>query len=157
MRPGPLLDPGSHVNVRPLGNKRGVVLARGQDGRYKVRVENVTIWCRETDLTAVPAGRKCKSGRSASGAGESRAGSDDPAIPAARVDLHGLTVEEALGRVLEEMNRALLAGTGRLEVVHGKGTGRIRNALHRYLATVSAVGSFRVDPKNPGVTWIYFR
>jgi dsDNA-specific endonuclease/ATPase MutS2 len=41
--------------------------------------------------------------------------------------------------------------------VHGKGSGRIREALHRRLAALPVVAAFRLDPANAGVTWIYFR
>jgi dsDNA-specific endonuclease/ATPase MutS2 len=40
-------------------------------------------------------------------------------------------------------------------VVHGKGSGRIRDALHRELAALPVVASFRLDPQNAGVTWVY--
>jgi dsDNA-specific endonuclease/ATPase MutS2 len=42
-------------------------------------------------------------------------------------------------------------------VVHGKGSGRLREALHRHLASMTVVVAFRLDPRNPGVTWIHFR
>jgi len=73
------------------------------------------------------------------------------------VDLHGLLVEEALARVVDEIDRSLLRGADRVEVVHGKGTGRIRDALHRHLASIPVVAALRLDPKNPGVTWVHFR
>jgi DNA mismatch repair protein MutS2 len=72
------------------------------------------------------------------------------------VDLHGLTVEDALARVVEAIDAALRRGADRLEVVHGRGSGRIRDALHRHLTTMTVVASFRLDPRNPGVTWISF-
>jgi len=71
------------------------------------------------------------------------------------VDLHGLTVEEALARLVNEIDRAIMKGADRVEVVHGKGSGRIKHAVHRHLASISAVADFRVDDRNPGVTWVY--
>jgi DNA mismatch repair protein MutS2 len=65
-------------------------------------------------------------------------------------------VDEALARVVEEIDRSLLRGADRVEVIHGKGSGRVREAVHRYLASLSVVAAFRMDPRNDGVTWVYF-
>jgi dsDNA-specific endonuclease/ATPase MutS2 len=70
----------------------------------------------------------------------------------AEVDLHGLTVEEALDRVQDALNEALLADLGELRFIHGRGGGRIRLALHRRLRETSSVRKFALDPRNEGVT-----
>jgi DNA mismatch repair protein MutS2 len=144
---------GSAVVVLSLGRKRGVVVDAGHGGRYRVQVENTTVSCREGDLAEAPkeGGRKKTP----------RAKPDETPrqaigyAPAGRVDLHGMTVDEAIARVLEEIDKAVRRGADRLEVVHGKGSGRIRNALHRELAALPVVASFRLDPRNAGVTWVY--
>lgn len=145
---------GAEVVVRTLGNKRGVVVEAGRAGQYRVRVEALTMWCREQDLVA-PSGVKGPK-RTPSAAPEASAAGQSEPSPPARVDLHGLTVEEAIARVLMAIDRALLRGADRLEVVHGKGSGRIRAALHRHLAALPVVARFRLDPNNAGVTWVYF-
>jgi len=66
-----------------------------------------------------------------------------------------MTVEEAIVRIVEEIDQALRRGADRIEVVHGKGSGRIRDALHRELAALPVIASFRLDPQNAGVTWVY--
>jgi DNA mismatch repair protein MutS2 len=68
------------------------------------------------------------------------------------LDLHGLTVDAAIDRVEHALNEALLADVGELRIVHGKGQGRIRAALHRHLRTIPSVRAFRLDPRNDGVT-----
>ena len=72
------------------------------------------------------------------------------------IDLHGLTVQEALSRVEAAVNDALLADRSELRVIHGRGSGRIRAALHRWLQGVASVRAFRLDPGNPGVTIVRF-
>jgi DNA mismatch repair protein MutS2 len=72
--------------------------------------------------------------------------------PATAVDLHGLTVDDALARAERTLNDALLAGSHELRLIHGKGGGRIRASLHRRLREIPAVRAFRLDPANPGVT-----
>lgn len=143
--------------VRTLRNKQGVVDEVSPGGRYRVRVGGVAIWCREDDLAAADAGSPKKRKR-ASPPETGRPGRT-PAErrgPPARLDLHGLRVDDALARVDAAIDRALLDDVERLEVVHGLGTGRIRDALHRHLGSLTVVAAFRLDPANPGVTWVYF-
>ena len=144
---------GSTVVVLALGKKRGVVVEAGRGGRYRVQIDNTTVSCREHDLIAPPEdGREAKKSRKHAPATPS--GPEEDA-PAGKIDLHGMTVDEAITRVVEEIDLALRRGADRIEVVHGKGSGRIRDALHRKLAALPVVASFRLDPRNAGVTWVY--
>ena len=82
-----------------------------------------------------------------------------PAAPARTqpsLDLHGKTVDEAIEAVEVWVNDVLLAGHGEARVIHGRGGGRLKAALHQYLRGLGAVASFRVDPRNPGVTIVTF-
>jgi len=148
---------GDVVVVRALRNKRGDIIAIGRDGRYQLRIEGVTMWCGEEDLAAQTEPRKKKAGRSnPPRPGDTGADRGHIASPG-RIDLHGLIVEEALARLTDEIDRSLRRGADRIEVIHGKGSGRVKDAVHRYLATMSVVAAFRLDPVNPGVTWVHFR
>jgi DNA mismatch repair protein MutS2 len=142
---------GAAVIVRAFGNKRGVVTAIGRNARYEVRIDAVTTWCGEEDLAVSPEPRKKARVHRRHG------NAPDDVAPPGRIDLHGLVVEEALARVVEEIDRSLLRGADRVEVVHGKGSGRIRDALHRQLGSLPVVARFNLDPDNPGVTWVHFR
>jgi DNA mismatch repair protein MutS2 len=51
-----------------------------------------------------------------------------------RLDLRGLRVEEALDRLGGALDEATAAGSLRLEIVHGIGTGALRRAVREYLA-----------------------
>jgi DNA mismatch repair protein MutS2 len=145
------LPTGAVVAVRTFGNKRGVVIAVNRDGRCQVRIEGITMWCDEEDLT-VPAGsRKKRAGDRPPRHGDA----EEDVAPPGRVDLHGLSVEEALPRVVDEIDRSLLRGADRVEVVHGKGSGRLKEAVHRQLASMPVVSAYRLDPQNPGVTWAH--
>jgi DNA mismatch repair protein MutS2 len=144
---------GRDVVVRTLGNKRGVIVEVGRHGQYRVRVGSVTTWCREADLD-LSSGAPTKSAgprRRDATKSERRAPG-----PPRRIDLHGLRVDEALARVVDGIDRALLDGADRLEIIHGKGSGRIRDALHEHLASMRVVVSFELDPDNPGVTRVHF-
>lgn len=58
------------------------------------------------------------------------------------VDLHRLTVDEAIPRLDEFLHSAFQAGLHRVWVVHGKGTGILRQEVGRYLSRHSLVRSF---------------
>jgi DNA mismatch repair protein MutS2 len=148
------LTPGGEVVVRTFGHKRGVLVAAGRDGRWQVRVGGVTMWCRREDLGLPPPAKKRRDRRASPR--ETSEGSPRGTAAAGRLDLHGLTVEDAIARVLDEIDLTLLRGADRLEVVHGKGTGRIRHELHRRLRGMPVVKAFRLDPANAGVTWVFF-
>jgi DNA mismatch repair protein MutS2 len=55
------------------------------------------------------------------------------------LDLHGLTVDEALPRLEEFLNSAYRAGLYRVWIVHGKGWGILRREVGRYLTGHSLV------------------
>ena len=138
--------------VVPLGRKQGIVIDAGRGGHYRVQVKNTTVSCREHDLADAEPRRNTRVRAEPRGP----ATATDAEGTAATIDLHGLTVEEALARVVEAIDAALRRGADRLDVVHGKGSGLIRDALHRHLKTMRVVASFRLDPQNAGVTWVYF-
>jgi len=51
----------------------------------------------------------------------------------ADLDLRGLRVDEALSRVDEALNDAALDGAASVRIIHGKGTGALRQAIREYL------------------------
>ena len=72
------------------------------------------------------------------------------------LDLHGLIVADAIERVVSAVDAAILAGHGRLRVIHGRSGGRLRGAVHRQLRALPSVRAFRLDPANDVVTIIEF-
>lgn len=72
-----------------------------------------------------------------------------------RLDLHGLRVHEALSLAEDAINKAVLADADQLELLHGIGQGKIKDALHKHLAGLKVVKRFALDPANPGVTRVY--
>ena len=59
--------------------------------------------------------------------------------PAAELDLHARTVEEAIPLVEEFLHDAYARGWQRVRIVHGKGTGTLRLEVDRYLSRNSLV------------------
>ncbi len=59
------------------------------------------------------------------------------------VRLRQLTVDEALIKLDKYLNSAFMAGLNQIKVIHGKGTGTIRQAAREYLARHPLVKSYR--------------
>ena len=68
------------------------------------------------------------------------------------IDLHGNTVYDAIGLVLEFLDDALLTGVTRVRIIHGRSGGKIRAAVHKLLAIMPSIRSWALDQHNPGVT-----
>ena len=66
------------------------------------------------------------------------------------VNLRGLTVDEALYRLEKYLDEACLAGLPRVHIIHGKGTGAVRQAVHRYLTEHPRVKNFRPGEHGEG-------
>ena len=68
------------------------------------------------------------------------------------LDLHSLTVDEALPKLDEFLHAAFQAGLYRIWVVHGKGTGVLRCAVVHYLSSHPLVKSHsRADRYHGGI------
>ena len=67
-----------------------------------------------------------------------------------QVNLLGLTVDEALPEVEKLLDQAFLGGVKRLAIIHGIGTGRLRQAVRGYLAEDSRVKDFGHGDRRAG-------
>ena len=76
------------------------------------------------------------------------------------IDVRGMRVDEALQAVTYFIDDALLVNVARVRILHGTGTGALRQVIRQYLATVSGVVSFHdehVQFGGAGITVVEFR
>jgi DNA mismatch repair protein MutS2 len=66
------------------------------------------------------------------------------------VRLRQLTIDEASLKLDKYLNDAFMAGIVQVRVIHGKGTGTLRNAVHKQLARHSLVKSYRLGVYGEG-------
>jgi DNA mismatch repair protein MutS2 len=64
--------------------------------------------------------------------------------------LRRLTVDEALWRLDQYLYDAFMAGLSSVRIVHGKGTGKLRHAVHESLAKHPLVKSYRLGDYGEG-------
>lgn len=70
------------------------------------------------------------------------------------MDLRGCRVQDAAQALEGFIDNAVAANLHAVEILHGKGAGALREAVHAYLAEAESVASFQTVPKNHGVTRI---
>ena len=147
-RPGdPVRVPGGGAGtLLALPDKRGRVAVRVGGVRVQVPAERVA-----AEAPSAPA-------RPARPAPRVTVDADDaPRVPLAgsggseRLDLHGLRVAEALERLVYALDRAARRGCDRLVIVHGLGTGALREAVREHLRESPYVTRFApADPEEGG-------
>jgi len=81
-----------------------------------------------------------------------RGGARLPATATAtsEISLRGLRAEEAEGRLVKALDDAVLAELPYLRVIHGKGTGALRQLVHDLLSADTRVARFGFAPPNQG-------
>ncbi len=76
------------------------------------------------------------------------------------VNLIGMTTDEAIPALEKYLDDAYLAHLPQIRVVHGRGTGALRNAVHKRLKKLNYVKEFRLGEfgeGDAGVTIVVFK
>jgi DNA mismatch repair protein MutS2 len=143
----PVFQVGDPVTIRTL-KKSGIVVEQLGSGSYRVAVGSLIYKASQADLErAVAQKPKDQGGVVATTARRSSVASS--------LDLHGLTVAEAVSKLEIWLNDAIVSGHKQVKVIHGLGSGRVQQATHEALSRYPAVRAFRVNDANPGVTDVY--
>ena len=70
------------------------------------------------------------------------------------LDLRGLNVEEAIDRVDKYIDDAVIAGLHEVSIIHGKGTGTLRKAIHIHFKGHAHVAAYRLGSYGEGDTGV---
>jgi DNA mismatch repair protein MutS2 len=70
--------------------------------------------------------------------------------PSTTLDLRGERYEAAMAKLDQYIDAALLAGYPQVTIIHGLGTGAIRNGVTKYLRQNKQVAKFGFAPQNAG-------
>lgn len=70
-----------------------------------------------------------------------------------QIDLRGLNVPDALSQLDRALNDAVLSGVQHLTVIHGTGSGQLRQAIHDYLRDHPLVASFQHGTHGQQTNW----
>lgn len=157
-REGRPLRVGDAVLVKTLRREGRLQSGPHADGQWTVIIGNMRMVVPERDLAAVKgAGGPSENGGDRGGGEVRGARETRAALSAAKrsrispeVHLRGMTVDEALLELEKYLDDALLAGLDMVRVVHGRGTGTLRRAVHDYLRTHPRVGNFYIADATAG-------
>jgi len=140
------IQPGVEVIIARTG-RRGRVLRREKGTRWLVETETMRMSMLPGELK--PAPPLPASGPEAPSVSFTGGGSVEP--PAMELHIRGMRLEEAMKLVEKQLDSALLHGLREFAIVHGKGEGILRTAVHQYLRSLPAVEGFRFsDPEEGG-------
>ena len=76
------------------------------------------------------------------------------------INLIGMRVDEAMGILDKYLDDAYLAHLPQVTIIHGRGTGALKNAVHSYLKRTKYVKDFRLGGMGEGdygVTIVEFK
>lgn len=136
------LKPGDEIILRSV-NQKGSVIERLKGDEYVVQVGIMKVTVNRSDLKQVDEPTdKPKPFTTVRSRGTSTVRTT--------LDLRGQRFEEALIRLENYLDDAILAGHKRVEIIHGKGTGALRKGVQNYLQTHPHVTSYRMGEMNEG-------
>ena len=67
-----------------------------------------------------------------------------------RIDLRGKRVDEAIMELDKFLDRAILSNLKNVDILHGKGTGALQEAIHEHLSTIKFIQKFDFAPIDQG-------
>ena len=138
-----ILEPGRLVKHRTLGWQGTVERVSGSD--VEIRVAGKRVRSRREDLVDASGNRP----EPAKPRPKVTASASDGGSPG-ELKLIGWRVESALDELDSFLDRALLGGRPEVRVVHGHGSGRLRNAVRAHLRGHPAVSAWRAGGPREG-------
>lgn len=145
------LSPGDAVRISSTRTEARVIEGPNKKDEYLLLAGAVRIWAHSSQLSPPKAKKKTKHPRSPS----SRSAEACPSTDRLSIDLHGFTVEQAIIALETAIDRALLRHCSELIVIHGLGSGKVKNAVHNYLAASKHISSYQLENANPGTTRVF--
>lgn len=126
--------------------QRGTLTSQLKDGRWEAQVGiiKMTLTQDEFTLVRVQEEQKVKSKQI------NVVRKADSSGPRARLDLRGKRYEEAMQELDNFIDQALLNNMGQVDIIHGIGTGVIREGVTKYLRRNKHVNHFAYAPQNAG-------
>ena len=133
------VKPGDTVEIRSMG-VQAEVLSVSPDRVLTLKAGIMTITARESEVLLVE-GRQIKEKKRQTGSSGTalRTSSMRPEI-----DLRGMESIEAVAAAEQFLDNAVMAKLSPVTIIHGKGTGALRTAIHQMLRRNKMVKSFRL-------------
>ena len=133
------IQKGDLVEILSMG-VQAEVLSVSSDRTLTLRAGIMTVTAKENEVYLLPDQKKKQPKKPSSGGGTTlRTASVRP-----EVDLRGMESIEAVAVAEQYIDSAVMAKLSPITIIHGKGTGALRTAIHQMLRKNKAVKSFRL-------------
>jgi DNA mismatch repair protein MutS2 len=141
------IAPGARVRLATGGT--GDVLELRADGKAVVAVGSMRMVTDTAGLTLLPPSPGRRQGHEAAPPGPTA-----DRAPSLELDLRGLTGDEAEQATLAAVDAAVLAEQPFLRIIHGMGTGVVRERVRRVVSKDKRVARYGFAPRNQGGTGV---
>jgi len=136
---------GDNIIVLSYG-QRGTLTNQLKDGRWEAQVGLIKMTLEEKEFDLVQAQQEAPVKKKQVNVVKRASGRG----PQARLDLRGKRYEEAMNELDAFIDQALLNNMAQVDIIHGIGTGVIREGVTKYLQRNKHVKSFGYAPQNAG-------
>lgn len=136
---------GDDIIVLSYG-QRGTLTKQLKDGRWEAQVGLIKMTLEEKEFDLVQAQKEAPVKKKQVNVVKRAVGKG----PQARLDLRGKRYEEAMEALDAFIDQALLNNMAQVDIIHGIGTGVIREGVTKYLQRNKQVKSFGYAPQNAG-------
>lgn len=138
---------GDDIIVTAYG-QRGTLINQTKNGKWEVQVGLIKMMLKEDEFSLVKVQEEAQKPKKKQVHVVKK--SNKSAGPRARLDLRGKRYEEAMQELDEFIDQALLNNIAQVDIIHGIGTGVIREGVTKYLSRNKHVKSFGYAPQNAG-------
>ncbi len=137
---------GDRVKLKGLSTYGEILEGPNSKNQYLVLIGSMKTWYPAKDLKAQKPSKKAPSSGLKNKTGQKLSPSS------ISLDLHGKTKAEAEELLDDLLDKALLQGNSQLEIIHGLGTGVIKQVVTQWAKRQRQVHSFKLAEGNPGTT-----
>ena len=137
---------GDEILVISYG-QRGTLVKQLKDGRWEAQVGLIKMTLEEKEFNLIQAEKEATQPKKRQVNVVKRSNTSGPR---ARLDLRGKRYEEAMQELDGFIDQALLNNMAQVDIIHGIGTGVIREGVTKYLRRNKHVKSFEYAPQNAG-------
>lgn len=141
-QPNKSLQPGDEVKVLSL-NQEGHIVEQMNDSEYQVQLGIMKVKVNQQDLQFIHRPESVKEQSLSTVKGSSYHVKPE-------LDLRGERYEDALHRLEKYIDDAILAGYPQVSIIHGKGTGALRQAVQNFAKQHPSIQSSRLGGMNEG-------
>lgn len=137
---------GDEIMVISYG-QRGTLVKQLKDGRWEAQVGLIKMTLEEKEFNLIKVEKEAAQPKKRQVNVVKRSNTSGPR---ARLDLRGKRYEEAMQELDGFIDQALLNNMAQVDIIHGIGTGVIREGVTKYLRRNKHVKSFEYAPQNAG-------